>query len=524
MAFEFPLPIARFPAFIVLCRPRRRVMAMLVVACVCSSLARADATVDAGSRGGSTLERNVWEQLEDWFADTPAPARPLRFGIACAHPPQLFVVPAELAGPVAGLMPAPPNTCDSLNDASIDTSGLAHAVVNGGPQVVMLLRELPWEMGYPGTADQNAAGASAIAAAAGSSSQVDRLKETPEPPVTSLSGCSSGAACEERPALAPSNGIERLPSMQPATDIPTDRIRASAIFGFLLWPVLLAVFAVGVGWSIKRWLRYDRALLRAARAGLRRGEFHVEYQPVVGVRRARCVGVEALLRWDNEKYGALGPGHYMPFVESSGLMGPMTRFIFSLATQELREVGAPKSLYLGVTAPSSHLKSSAFMAEIGDDDSLGFPPLILKIDAASVREFGPRLIPMMTEAREKGVRFALSGVRSTDLGLQLPKDISFEMVKIDREVLTLDPDERSRQLDALTKMGHDLGAVVVVEGIENAAHHNVARVSRAEFGQGFFYSRALSANRLKEFLQTINAPSSRTGGAATVLGWRVRNY
>lgn len=217
MAFEFPLPIARFPAFIALCRPRRRVMAMLVVACVCSSLARADATVDAGSRGGSTLERNVWEQLEDWFADTPAPARPLRFGIACAHPPQLFVVPAELAGPVAGLMPAPPNTCDSLNDASIDTSGLAHAGVNGGPQVVMLLRELPWEMGYPGTADQNAAGASAIAAAAGSSSQVDRLKETPEPPVTSLSGCSSGQLAKKdqrsRPRMA-SKGSLRCSQQQ----------------------------------------------------------------------------------------------------------------------------------------------------------------------------------------------------------------------------------------------------------------------------------------------------------------------
>jgi c-di-GMP phosphodiesterase len=219
----------------------------------------------------------------------------------------------------------------------------------------------------------------------------------------------------------------------------------------------------------------------------------------------------------------LGPGHYMPFVERSSLMGPMTRFIFSRATQELREMGAPKSLYLGVTAPSSHLTSSGFMADLGDVGSLAFPPLILKIDAAIVRKFGKRLIPKMAEARENGVRFALSGVRSTDLGLLLPKDISFEMVKIDREVVALDPDERSRQLDALTKMGHDLDAVVVVEGIENAAHHNVARASRAEFGQGFFYSRSLGANRLKEFLQTANAPSSRTGGAATVLGWRVRN-
>jgi hypothetical protein len=128
-------------------------------------------------------------------------------------------------------------------------------------------------------------------------------------------------------------------------------------------------------------------------------------------------------------------------------MGPMTRFILSRATQELREIDAPKSLYLGVTTPSSHLTNSAFIADLGDVGSLDFSPLILKIDAASVRKFGKRLIPMMAAAREKGVRFALSGVRSTDFGLQLPKDISFEMAKIGREVLALDADKRSIQFD-----------------------------------------------------------------------------
>jgi EAL domain-containing protein (putative c-di-GMP-specific phosphodiesterase class I) len=242
------------------------------------------------------------------------------------------------------------------------------------------------------------------------------------------------------------------------------------------------------------------------------------------MRRARCVGVEALLRWDNEKYGALGPAHYMKFIESSSLIGPMTRFVLSRAAQDLQEIGAPKSLYLGVTAPASYLVSSAFIADLGDIGSLGLPPLILKVGADSARKFRKRLIPMMAQARNKGMRFALSGVRPTDVGLELPPEMTFEMVKLDREVLGMDPDDRSRQISALTSMGHEMGAVVVVEGIENATHHNIARASRAEFGQGFFYSRALGASRLKEFLQTANAPSSKPAGAATVLGWRVRNF
>lgn len=261
--------------------------------------------VDAGSSCGSTLEGNVWEQLMDSFVDAPAP--PIRFGTGWAHTPQPFVAPAALAGPVAGPMPAPPIACDSLDDTPIDTSGPAQAVANGGSQVVMLFRELPWQMGYHGTADRNVAVASAIPTGTGPLSQVDRFEEAPKSPTTLLPGCSSGAACKETPALSPSNVIATLRSMQRAADNPTVCIPASAIFGFLLWPILLPVLTVAIGWGARRWFRYDSALLHVARARLRLGEFHIKHPPVVGVRRARRVGVEALLRWDSEKYGASGP-------------------------------------------------------------------------------------------------------------------------------------------------------------------------------------------------------------------------
>ncbi|WOD18622.1 EAL domain-containing protein [Paraburkholderia kirstenboschensis] len=418
-------------------------------------------------------------------------------------------------------MPVLTNTCDSLDDMRADAIGTAAARASSGPGVVTLLRELRWQTSNYGAAVRS--GFLASDAEAGIASRVDRAEQSPEPPAMSTPDCSLSRSCERR-AISPSIDTDTLASVRPLANTATQRISVWTILGFVLWPILVAVLVVIVGWALKRWLRYDKSLLRAARAGLRRGEFHVEYQPVVGVRRVRCVGVDALLRWDNQKYGALGPAHYMEFIEHSSLIGPMTRFVLSRAAQELREIGAPKSLYLGVTAPASYLVSSAFIANLADVASLGLPPLMLTIGAGGARKFKKRLIPMMAQARDKGMRFSLSAVRPSDGGPELPGDMTFEMVKIDRDVLGMDPDERSRQLSALTSMGHEMGAVVVVEGIENSAHHNVARASRAEFGQGFFYSRALDASRLKVFLETANALSSKPAGAATVLGWRVRNF
>ncbi|WP_236720834.1 EAL domain-containing protein [Paraburkholderia phytofirmans] len=493
-------------------------MAVVLVTCAGTSLAVAG-PADTGSSRSLTFERNVWQQLTDWLAGPPAP--PIRFGSACASVAQLPSIPAALAGPVAGPMPVLINTCDSLDGTRGDAPGTAAAMASSGPNVVTPLRELRWQISDHAAAERN--GLLASDAVADTASRVDRAEQSPEPPAMSTPVCSLGRGCETQ-AVSPSVETDTLASVQLSSRTATQPSSVWTILGFILWPILVMVLVVVVGWALKRWFRYDKSLLRAARAGLRRGRFHVQYQPVVGVRRARCVGVEAFLRWDNEKYGALGPAHYMEIIESSSLIGPMTRFILSRAAQDLREIGAPKSLYLGVTAPASYLVSSAFIADLGDVGSLGLPPLILKIGADSVRKFRERLIPMMAQARDKGMRFALSGLRPTDVGLELPPDMTFEMVKIDREVLGMDPDERSGQITALTSIGHEMDAVVVVEGIENTAHHNIARASRAEFGQGFFYSRALGASQLKAFLQTANAPSSKSAGAATVLGWRVRNF
>ncbi|MBU6523709.1 EAL domain-containing protein [Ralstonia pickettii] len=501
MAIGFPVTTIRRKAFIALCCASRRGFAVVLVSCAGTSLALADPP-ETGLSRSLWFERNSWQQLTDWLAGPPAPR--IRFGSTYVSVAQLPPVPAAVAGPVAGPMPLRTNTCDSPDGTHAELTGPAAATDGTGPDIVTLRRELPGQI-----SDQAAVvrgGLMASDAVAGIASQVDRAEQSPESPTMSPPDCSLGKDCEER-AISPLVGTDDTAvAVGTAGSIVTQRPSVWTISG-LLWPILAAALVIVVGCALKRWFRYDKSLLRAARAGLRRGEFHVEYQPVVGVRRARCIGVDALLRWDNQKYGALGPAHYMKFIENSSLIGPMTRFALSRAAQDLREIGAPRSLYLGVTAPASYLVSSAFIADVGDVGSLGLPPLILKIGAGSARKFRNRLIPMMAQARDRGMRFALSAVRPADVGPELPAGMSFEMVKIDRDVLRMDSDERSRQISALTRLAHQMGAVVVVEGIEIAAHHNVARASRAEFGQGFFYSSTLGASRLKAFLEAANAPS-----------------
>jgi EAL domain-containing protein (putative c-di-GMP-specific phosphodiesterase class I) len=69
-------------------------------------------------------------------------------------------------------------------------------------------------------------------------------------------------------------------------------------------------------------------------------------------------------------------------------------------------------------------------------------------------------------------------------------------------VLALDGYDRISSLATMTEIARDLGALLVAEGVDSAAHHEALYKARTNLGQGFFYSRALPIRRLAAFLES----------------------
>ena len=105
-------------------------------------------------------------------------------------------------------------------------------------------------------------------------------------------------------------------------------------------------------------------LVPAARAGLRKGAFRLEYQPVVNLRDGKCVGVEALIRWSNTEYGSLGLAHYIGRLEHTALIGSLSGFVLSTVARELGPLMTDSPLYIGVNVSSSHVQSAEFVSEV----------------------------------------------------------------------------------------------------------------------------------------------------------------
>ncbi|MFM0149917.1 EAL domain-containing protein [Paraburkholderia sp. RL18-085-BIA-A] len=293
------------------------------------------------------------------------------------------------------------------------------------------------------------------------------------------------------------------------------RVLAGLAVWLVLWLALTCLFIRGFWIFYKRHLTPDAKLIRAAKAGLRRGEFRVEYQPLVNLREGRCVGVDALIRWDNVEYGHLGPYHYMSRIEQGSFVVPVTRFILATAVRELGPLGASKSLYIGIKVAARHVESRTFVSDVmGSAESI-LSRLVLHMPEEHCARPTKGVLDAITVLRAKGVRLAMSGVTTVEKYRGFHKAFHFDLLKIDGRVLALDDGERRNRLAALVDAARELGSNVVAEGVESASHHKIVSRSGAEFGQGFFYGRTMVLSLFATFLNA---------GGNSLRGKRVRPW
>jgi EAL domain-containing protein (putative c-di-GMP-specific phosphodiesterase class I) len=431
----------------------------------------------------------------------------LQFGTICALP-VLLPAPATLAGPVA----APIGQADvrQLHCISVltsldigvgalvrmaDTSVMRDVPLAVGPSIVAQT-SMPFSMSASAPAPVFAAVADAALSAA-------KLRMPVE--------CGEGRACVERGVFVQHREIFASEPSLRATSTPSlDPLTVRFGVFVLLGLGLLCLLALG-GRALYRWrFTPDARLARAARRGLKRGEFRLEYQPVIRIRAGKCAGIEALLRWDNPAFGLREPAHYMSRLEQTKVIGPLTRFMLATAASDFAASGVAKSLHIAVKVSATHMTADNFVSDVQDSAKGILSRLFLEVTENDCAGATPRVLESLETLRKDGVRFALAGAGLATLNFRLLRTFNFELIKMDRQVLTLDSAERVSRLATMAEVARDVGAMLVADGVESAAHHQALRTSRTDLGQSFFYSRALTVVRLEAFLES-DGPSRLAG-------------
>jgi EAL domain-containing protein (putative c-di-GMP-specific phosphodiesterase class I) len=262
---------------------------------------------------------------------------------------------------------------------------------------------------------------------------------------------------------------------------------------------VIALSACGAVAYVGYRVRPKARLRRAVRIGLRRGEFHVVYQPIVDTHTRRCVGVEALLRWGHPKFGARGPGLFIGEIEGTRLLSALTCFVLREANNALTQLPFPRHWHISVNICARHLTEDRFVEDICESAGPMLERLVLELTERSCVERTPRVVTALSHMKQRGVRLSLDDFGTGFSNLDLLVDFRFDYVKVDRRFLAMRGEARIQFLKSVAALVHTLGAKVVVEGVERAAEHDVVKRSGIDLAQGYWHGKPMAVDQLRAF-------------------------
>ncbi|MDU7867132.1 MAG: cyclic di-GMP phosphodiesterase, partial [Pantoea sp.] len=131
----------------------------------------------------------------------------------------------------------------------------------------------------------------------------------------------------------------------------------------LLSSLLLSLLVTGGCWLLlSAYQRPGKDLIQ----GMKRGEFHIEYQPLVTSHDGQPYGMEALLRWTHPTEGPIPPDVFISYAEAQNLIIPLTRHLFQLVARDAHLLchTIPRHASLSLNISPLHLADSCFRQDV----------------------------------------------------------------------------------------------------------------------------------------------------------------
>lgn len=243
------------------------------------------------------------------------------------------------------------------------------------------------------------------------------------------------------------------------------------------------------------------------RAITEKDELYLHYQPQVDLTTGKIVGCEALLRWNNPKYGTVSPAKFVPIAEKSGLIHRLSVWVLQNAVREFAQGWMhPNGGTLSVNLSAMNLLDPdvpELVKRVLATWDVAPECLVLEITESAVMEKPRAALKSLQELSDIGVKLAIDDFGTGHSSLIYLKRLPVFELKIDRSFVMNMTHEASdeRIVRTVIDLAHNFGLEVTAEGVEDQE----TRARLAELGcermQGYLTSRPIAATDYMRLLQ-----------------------
>jgi len=250
------------------------------------------------------------------------------------------------------------------------------------------------------------------------------------------------------------------------------------------------------------------AVENALRGAVQRGEFRVEYQPMVRLGDRRIVGAEALARWTHPELGAVPPDEFIEIAEQCGLIGELGQFVVddAIARLEVWRTEFEPSFCVSVNVSPRQFRD-AHVADLViqalDRSGLDGAALELEVTEGLLLSGRREVFQALRRLRERGVGLVMDDFGTGYASLSYLRDYPFSSIKIDRGFVEgLEGNPRNRKLvTSAIRLGLALELKVIAEGVEQESELDVLVREGCTLAQGYLFGRPMPPGELGELLR-----------------------
>ncbi|MET9154912.1 putative bifunctional diguanylate cyclase/phosphodiesterase [Streptomyces griseoflavus] len=254
-------------------------------------------------------------------------------------------------------------------------------------------------------------------------------------------------------------------------------------------------------------------LTTALPTALDRGEFFIEYQPLVHLGDGSVRGAEALVRWLHPQHGVLSPDRFIPLAEHTGLIVPLGRWVLEQSVRQAREwqdrhggAEALGPLRVNVNLSPCQLTHPGLVqdtVEILERTGVEPDALCLEVTESALIGADDDLLKPLRRLAEMGVDIALDDFGTGYSNLANLRRLPVSVLKLDRsftqsmQQFPADPVDL-KIVEGIVSLAHSLDLAVTVEGVETGAQAEQLRILGCDTAQGWYYARPGPPERLHE--------------------------
>jgi diguanylate cyclase (GGDEF)-like protein/PAS domain S-box-containing protein len=261
-----------------------------------------------------------------------------------------------------------------------------------------------------------------------------------------------------------------------------------------------------------RWELFDEAMrARALRqletedalhGAVDRGEFRLFYQPVVSLSEGRCIGAEALLRWQRPDQGLLVPSEFVHLAEENGLIVPIGAWVLDQACRAAarwRAAAGERPFTVSVNLSErqlSHPDTPGQVAAAIERSGIEPGSLTLEVTESVLMDDAESTLTGVAALKALGVSLSIDDFGTGYSSLGYLRRLPVDSLKVDRSFVSgLGRDaEDSAVVAAAVSLGHALGLTVVAEGVEDQAQLDALVALGCDAAQGFLFARPEADN------------------------------